>query len=92
MIARNLTPSTSIVRNTLSEIVALRLLRSAMASDAKAAAALCDGVAADLKAAVGEYIAAAKASRDPKALRASEALQSDLDAMVKEIEALKPKA
>jgi hypothetical protein len=92
MIKRDLTPATQIVRNAFSEAISLRLLGAAVASDPKNAVTLIVSISDDLKAGVGEYIALAKASRDPKSVRGAEALQAALDAMVAQIEALKPKA
>jgi hypothetical protein len=92
MIPRNVSPANLIVRTTLSEVAVLRLLRAAIAADPKNAVALCDGVIADFKAGVNEYVVIGNASRDPKAQKALEALPGAVDAMVKEIEALKPKA
>jgi hypothetical protein len=78
----------------LSEVVALRLLRELIKVSPQDAGAICDGVIADLKAAVGEYVAIGKGGRDPKAMRAAEAMDKKLAAMITELEAqaLKPKA
>jgi hypothetical protein len=92
MTARNLSVADQFARAAFAEIIALRLLQTAVAADPKNASALLDGVVADLKAAGSDYLAKAKATRDAKLHRFADVLQPALDDMVKQIEALKPKA
>jgi hypothetical protein len=89
MIARDVSPANMLVHAVLSEVVALRLLAQALVERPQEADSICDCVITDLKAGVGEYIAHGKGSRDPKALRAAEAMEKDLTAMIAQIETLK---
>ena len=91
MTARGLTIADQFARAAAAEIVALHLLKATIAASPKTAASLIDGVADELKAASTEYATAARGTRDAKLHRFADAVQPMFDAMIKDLEALKPK-
>lgn len=91
MIARDFSLANQLARTTLADVAVVHLLAAAVAADPAKGAALIDAIAADIKAAGDAYQKAARSTRNAGLHRLAEALMPALDAVTKEIEALKPK-